>query len=128
MKELEKLTPTEQHQEVQQRQEYRFLGELNHAKGLIMYEYDPENKILKRAEIVSPPKTEEVDFKKHQQPKKAKGQLWNPEYMIAKHAEENKRVIGRILYRKGHDYFQALNDKSAQVKLDKMIRRGLIGR
>lgn len=127
MKELEKQTPIEQHQEVQQEQKYRLLGDLDNPYKLILYEFDPKTRVLKRAEILPPPKTAEFPVEApKEKPKLDKGQLWNPEYMIAQHRERNKRTVGNAIYKDGHDYFFALNDTSASKKLDKMIRRGLI--
>lgn len=127
MKELEKQTPIEQHQEVQQEQKYRLLGDLNYHPGLTLYEFDPVTRSLRRADVQAPPSTAVFPVKPPAPKEKIpKGHVMNPEYLLMQHAENRKRTKGTVMYKSGCDYFFALNDKTAAKKLDKMIRRGLI--
>lgn len=125
MKELTPHIQTQQHEERQQEQHYRILGKQIHVPGLTLFEYDSDTKILRRAEITKP-KTEVV-FPVKKAPEKrhdkSKG-LLNPEYFINKHAQENERSVGQVLFKKGCVYFEALNQRSAEKKLVKLIQRG----
>lgn len=129
MKELEKQDRVEKHEEKQQEQQYRLLGDMLKKPGLTLYEYDPINKVLNKAqlkekikevEVVLEPKAPKV------KEKIPKGHVMHPEYMIRQHAENQKKTVANVLFKPGHDYFYALNDKSAAKKLYNMIRRGLI--
>ena len=117
----------EQHEERQQEQKYRLVGDMLRHPGMVLYEYNSATKVLRRAPLKEPPKTEVViPMPKVKKEKPPKGQVFNPEYLLQRHAEENKRTVANVIYTDGCDYFYALNDKSAQKKLFKMMKRGLI--
>lgn len=129
MKDLDPMhapIPIEQQDERNQEQKYRLLGDLNYKPGLTLYEYDPASKILRRADLQAPPKTHVIEAMPAPKEKAPKGQVLNPEYLLQRHADENKRTVAKVQYKPGCDYFFALNDRSAQKKLDKLMKRGWI--
>lgn len=128
---MNELTPhnnlAQQHEERKQVQEqhYRILGKQIHVPGLTLFEYDTASKVLRRAEMVSPKEvvaipTGHAPEKRHD---RSEG-LLNPEYWIRKHSEEKNKSIGRVLFKSGCVYFEALNDGSASRKVAKLIQRG----
>lgn len=125
MKELEKQTPIQQHEERQQEQQYRLLGDLNYKPGLTLYQYDPIERVLSKAVMLPAPKTEVVKLPVKMKPL-PKGQLHNPEYLLTQHRVARKRTVANVQFKPGCDYFFALNNKNAIRKLQKMINKGLI--
>lgn len=114
MKELQNFIRVEQHEERQQEQQFKLIGQLTHKPGLTLFEYDPSARTLVNAEIVQE-KTAVVVLPSKDGIKK--GVRLNKDT-----GKPLDKTIGKVKFRAGCYYFEALNFENAAKKIDKILK------